>query len=133
MTPLEFAIACFLIAAAAGFLGALTGLGGGVVITPALHLLFHVDLRYAIGATLVVDVSNLNGKGWVATNAASGRIRGIHQSDEFHAVERFTRASDQTIPAPARPRTGRGRSKARTARSNAQIQKRQRKVSSAPK
>jgi uncharacterized membrane protein YfcA len=52
VTPLEFAAAIFLIAAAGGFLGALTGLGGGVVITPALHLLFHVDLRYAIGATL---------------------------------------------------------------------------------
>src|SRR5436305_493567 len=37
----------------AGFLGALTGLGGGVVIVPMLVLLFHVDLRYAIGASLV--------------------------------------------------------------------------------
>jgi uncharacterized protein len=37
----------------AGFLGALTGLGGGVVIVPLLALLFHVDMRYAIGASLV--------------------------------------------------------------------------------
>jgi len=36
----------------AGFLGALTGLGGGVVIVPMLTLLFGVDLRYAIGASL---------------------------------------------------------------------------------
>ena len=37
----------------AGFLGSLTGLGGGVVIVPLLALLFHVDIRYAIGASLV--------------------------------------------------------------------------------
>jgi uncharacterized membrane protein YfcA len=61
VTPLEFAAAIFLIAAAAGFLGALTGLGGGVVITPALHLLFHVDLRYAIGATLVSVIATSSG------------------------------------------------------------------------
>ncbi len=38
---------------AAGFLGALTGLGGGVVIVPLLTLVFGVDIRYAIGASLV--------------------------------------------------------------------------------
>ncbi len=38
---------------AAGFLGALTGLGGGVVLVPLLTLVFGVDLRYAIGASLV--------------------------------------------------------------------------------
>lgn len=38
---------------AGGFLGALTGLGGGVVLVPLLTLGFGVDLRYAIGASLV--------------------------------------------------------------------------------
>lgn len=38
---------------AGGFLGALTGLGGGVVLVPLLTLVFGVDLRYAIGASLV--------------------------------------------------------------------------------
>ena len=37
----------------AGLLGALTGLGGGVVIVPLLVLAFGIDLRYAIGASLV--------------------------------------------------------------------------------
>jgi hypothetical protein len=37
----------------AGFLGALTGLGGGVVIVPLLTSVFGVDIRYAIGASLV--------------------------------------------------------------------------------
>lgn len=34
-------------------LGSLTGLGGGVVIVPVLTLFFHVDLHYAIGASLI--------------------------------------------------------------------------------
>lgn len=37
----------------AGFIGALTGLGGGVIIVPLLTLVFGVDIRYAIGASLV--------------------------------------------------------------------------------
>ncbi|MDE1920024.1 MAG: sulfite exporter TauE/SafE family protein [Candidatus Omnitrophica bacterium] len=37
----------------AGFIGVLTGLGGGVVIVPLLTLVFGVDIRYAIGASLV--------------------------------------------------------------------------------
>lgn len=49
------------------------------------------------GDTLVVDISNYNGKGDIATNAASGRIRGIPSSDQLHVVERFTRVSGSTI------------------------------------
>jgi uncharacterized membrane protein YfcA len=45
----------------AGFLGALTGLGGGVVIVPMLTLLFGVDLRYAIGAALVSVIATSSG------------------------------------------------------------------------
>ena len=49
------------------------------------------------GTTLVVDVTNYNGKGWIATNAAAGRMRGVLQSDALHVVERFTRVSAGTI------------------------------------
>ena len=45
----------------AGFLGALTGLGGGVVIVPMLTLLFGVDIRYAIGAALVSVIATSSG------------------------------------------------------------------------
>ena len=45
----------------AGFLGALTGLGGGVVLVPMLTLLFGVDLRYAIGASLVSVIATSSG------------------------------------------------------------------------
>jgi uncharacterized membrane protein YfcA len=44
-----------------GFLGALTGLGGGVVIVPMLTLLFGVDIRYAIGASLVSVIATSSG------------------------------------------------------------------------
>jgi len=53
LNSLEFSLLVGLFGAGAGFLGALTGLGGGVVITPVLTLLFGVDIRYAVGATLV--------------------------------------------------------------------------------
>jgi len=45
----------------AGFLGSLTGLGGGVVIVPVLTLLFKVDIRYAIGASLVSVIATSSG------------------------------------------------------------------------
>lgn len=45
----------------AGFLGALTGLGGGVVIVPLLTLLLGVDIRYAVGASLVSVIATSSG------------------------------------------------------------------------
>jgi uncharacterized membrane protein YfcA len=46
---------------AAGLLGALTGLGGGIVIVPLLTLGFGVDLRYAVGASLVSVIATSSG------------------------------------------------------------------------
>src|SRR3954470_24052333 len=46
---------------AAGLLGSLTGLGGGLIIVPMLTLLFKVDLRYAIGASLVSVIATSSG------------------------------------------------------------------------
>jgi uncharacterized membrane protein YfcA len=46
---------------AAGLLGALTGLGGGVVIVPLLTLVFGVDFRYAVGASLVSVIATSSG------------------------------------------------------------------------
>jgi uncharacterized protein len=61
MTNLDFSLLVFCISATAGFLGALTGLGGGVVITPALTILLGVDMRYAIGASLVSVIATSSG------------------------------------------------------------------------
>lgn len=49
------------------------------------------------GNTLVVDVTNFNGKGWIGTSASVGRVKGIHQSEALHVVERFTRTDENTI------------------------------------
>jgi hypothetical protein len=49
------------------------------------------------GNTLVVETTNFNGKGWIATNGASGRIRGVPHSDALRLVERFTRVDADTI------------------------------------
>jgi hypothetical protein len=61
MNILEFSVLVALGSMLAGFLGALSGLGGGVVIVPMLTLLFHVDLRYAIGASLVSVIATSSG------------------------------------------------------------------------
>ena len=61
MTVLVFTLLVWLGSAIAGFLGALTGLGGGVVIVPLLTLLFGVDIRYAIGASLVSVIATSSG------------------------------------------------------------------------
>jgi hypothetical protein len=49
------------------------------------------------GNTLVVDTTNFNDRGSIATSAATGRIRGIPQSEALHVVERFTRVDANTI------------------------------------
>ncbi|NEQ26333.1 MAG: sulfite exporter TauE/SafE family protein [Microcoleus sp. SIO2G3] len=53
MNTLEFSLLVWIGSLTAGFLGALTGLGGGVVIVPLLVSVFGVDIRYAVGASLV--------------------------------------------------------------------------------
>jgi uncharacterized membrane protein YfcA len=61
MSVLEFSILVFLSSWIAGFVGALTGLGGGVVLVPLLTLFFKVDIRYAIGASLVSVIATSSG------------------------------------------------------------------------
>jgi len=61
MSTMVFTGLLFLTSIVAGFLGALTGLGGGVVIVPVLTLLFAVDIRYAMGASLVSVIATSSG------------------------------------------------------------------------
>ena len=61
MNILELTALVGLISVAAGFLGALTGLGGGVVITPAMVLLLGIDLHYAMGAALISVIATSSG------------------------------------------------------------------------
>ena len=59
----------------AGLLGSLTGLGGGVVIVPMLTLLFGVDMRYAIGASLVAVIATSSGAAAAYVKAGFSNIR----------------------------------------------------------
>ncbi|HEY4819086.1 MAG TPA: sulfite exporter TauE/SafE family protein [Candidatus Acidoferrum sp.] len=61
MNTFEFTAVIGLGALVAGFLGALTGLGGGVVIVPLLTVVFGVDIHYAIGAALVSVIATSSG------------------------------------------------------------------------
>ena len=61
MTPLEFFGAAFAISLGAGLLGSLLGLGGGIIVIPALTLLLGVDIRFAIGASIVSVIATSSG------------------------------------------------------------------------
>src|SRR6202023_929730 len=61
MNILEFTILVAAGSFIAGLLGSLTGLGGGVVLVPLLTLFFKVDIRYAIGASLVSVIATSSG------------------------------------------------------------------------
>src|SRR5690242_9043558 len=51
----------FVVSVLAGFLGALAGVGGGILIIPALTLLFGIDIRLAIGASIVSVIATSSG------------------------------------------------------------------------
>jgi uncharacterized membrane protein YfcA len=61
MTVWEFTLLVGIGSAVAGLLGSLTGLGGGVVLVPLLTLFFKVDIRYAVGASLVSVIATSSG------------------------------------------------------------------------
>lgn len=63
MTILTFTLIMLFAAYAAGLLGSLTGLGGGVVVIPVLTLCFGVDFHYAVGAALVASIATSSGSG----------------------------------------------------------------------
>jgi uncharacterized protein len=61
MNVFVFTAALWLGSFVAGLLGALTGLGGGVVIVPLLVLVFGADIHYAMGASLVSVIATSSG------------------------------------------------------------------------
>jgi uncharacterized membrane protein YfcA len=61
MTPLLFDVLVLLVSTMAGLLGSLLGLGGGIIVIPALTLLFGVDIKYAIGASIVSVIATSSG------------------------------------------------------------------------
>jgi uncharacterized membrane protein YfcA len=75
MNVLEFTFLVWAGSLIAGFLGALTGLGGGVVLVPLLTIVFHVDLRYAIGASLVSVIATSSGSAAAYVKEGFSNIR----------------------------------------------------------
>lgn len=61
MNDIGFDFAVALAAFAAGLIGSLIGLGGGIIITPILVLGFGVDIRYAMGAALASVIATSSG------------------------------------------------------------------------
>src|SRR6185295_9704432 len=61
LAPLWFTLITFIVALGAGVLGSILGLGGGIIVIPALTLLFHIDIRYAIGASIVAVIATSSG------------------------------------------------------------------------
>ncbi len=61
MTVLAFTLLIAVGSFLAGMLGALTGLGGGVVLVPMLTIVFGVDIQYAIGASLISVIATSSG------------------------------------------------------------------------
>lgn len=61
MTVLVFTLIMLAASFLAGFIGALTGLGGGVILIPLLTLVFKVDIHYAIGTSLVAVIATSSG------------------------------------------------------------------------
>jgi uncharacterized membrane protein YfcA len=61
MSVFTFTLITFLGSLLAGLLGALTGLGGGVIIIPLLTIGLNVDLPYAIGASLISVIATSSG------------------------------------------------------------------------
>ena len=70
MTIVELSLVLFGVSILAGVLGSLLGLGGGFVVVPVLTLVFHLDIRLAIGTSIVA----------VAATSSAGAARNVTES-----------------------------------------------------
>ena len=61
MSPFEFFLSLFLICIVAGLFGSLVGLGGGIIVVPVLALVYGIDIRYAIGASIISVIATSSG------------------------------------------------------------------------
>ncbi len=75
MNVIEFTALVGFVSFLAGLLGSLTGLGGGVVLVPLLTIFFKVDIRYAIGASLVSVIATSSGSAAAYVKEGFSNIR----------------------------------------------------------
>ncbi|MCC7496185.1 MAG: sulfite exporter TauE/SafE family protein [Bryobacterales bacterium] len=61
LDPLQFGGLVLAFSFVAGLLGALLGLGGGIIVTPLLTLAFGLDIHIAIGASLLSVIATSSG------------------------------------------------------------------------
>ena len=71
MTPLGFTLIVLGISYAAGLLGSLVGVGGGIIVVPALTLLLGVSIQKAIAASIISVIATSSG---AAASYVSERI-----------------------------------------------------------
>jgi len=57
----EYILAMFLISILAGLIGAMVGLGGGILVVPALTIVFGIPIEYAIGASIISTIATSSG------------------------------------------------------------------------
>lgn len=61
MSLLVFTLLMLLLGFVAGVFGSILGLGGGIIITPIITTFFGVDIKYAIGASIVAVIATSSG------------------------------------------------------------------------
>ncbi|HTO14723.1 MAG TPA: sulfite exporter TauE/SafE family protein [Edaphocola sp.] len=61
MDQLSFSLLLIAIAFFAGVIGALTGLGGGIIIVPALTLILGIPMKYAVATSLISVIGTSSG------------------------------------------------------------------------
>ncbi len=69
-----FAVSVCLMALAAGVLGGMLGMASGIFVVPALTLIFGVDIRFAVGASLVAVIACSCGS---AASAMENRLTNV--------------------------------------------------------
>ncbi|HKQ15315.1 MAG TPA: hypothetical protein VJT80_17900 [Steroidobacteraceae bacterium] len=85
-------LACSRTAAAEHGARDLQGIWTGGTLTPLERPPNHAE-----GGTLVVESSNFNGKGWIATGRNWGRLYGVPSTPQLRIKERFTRVDAKTL------------------------------------
>jgi uncharacterized protein len=75
MSPLEFVVALFATSLVAGAAGAILGLGGGILLIPVLTLFYGVDIRYAMGASIVSVIATSSGAAGAYLRTSLGNVR----------------------------------------------------------
>ncbi|NPC79615.1 TSUP family transporter, partial [Pyxidicoccus fallax] len=61
MTPFLFTLVVLCISMGAGLVGSLLGIGGGLILIPVLTLGLGVDIRYAVGASIISVIATSSG------------------------------------------------------------------------